>query len=99
MNQDSLIHRPYLFKTMAKHHLAQSRQLGVGQTEVSEQLHQDQPCVINCPLSLHLVCNDSWVENGASSMQSLPQVSFFSVLLPSSLTSYDHDHITVLLLL
>ena len=65
MNQDSLIHRPYFFKTMAKHHLAQSRQLGVGQTEVSEQVHQNQPCVINCPLSLHPVRNESWVQNGA----------------------------------
>ena len=35
MNQDSLIHRPYFFKTMAKHHLAQSRQLGVDQTEAN----------------------------------------------------------------
>ena len=95
MNQDSLIHRPYFFKTMAKHHLAQSRQLGVDQTEVSEQVHQDQPCVINCPLSLRLVCN---VQNGASSSHCF-KCLFFSVLLPSSFTSYDHDHITVLLLL
>ena len=28
--------------------------------ELGEQVLQDQPCVINCPLSLHPVCNESW---------------------------------------
>ena len=94
MNQDSLIHRPNYHILKSRQNT--SRQMGVGQIEVSKQVHlvshqlspvssPDPPhhapsenfltghgaeglgTRLNCPLSLHPVCNESWVQNGASS--------------------------------
>ena len=66
-----------------------------------EQVLQDQPCVINCLLSLHPVCNESWVQNGVSSSHYLKCFVILFCCLRHSLALAQwilyqyHDHNTV----